>query len=293
MQQALSPSVLKLILQFQRDELTGNLLYEYIARRQKDPNNKAAFSEIAAAERNHHDVWKGYTGQDVRPHRLKILIFKVFSWIFGITFTVKYFEQSEKSGIADLTAVEAEIPEIKAIIADEHGHENALIGMIDEERLHYVGSVVLGLNDALVELTGAIAGLTFALANTRLIALSAIIVGASATLSMAASNYLAERAEGNRKALVSSAYTGAAYLITVALLVLPYLLLPDNLYLVAFILMLAVVVLIIMVFNYYTAVAQSLPFWRRFAEMAVISLGVAAISFGIGLLAKFLLGVDT
>ena len=292
MQQALSPSVLKLILQFQRDELTGGILYDYIARRQKDANNKAAFSEMAAAEYSHHEVWKGYTGCDVRPHRLKILIFKAFSWVFGITFTVKYFEQGEKTGAADLTAIEAEIPEIKAIIADEHEHEDRLIEMIDEERLRYVGSMVLGLNDALVELTGAIAGLTFALTNTRLVALSAIIVGVSATLSMAASNYLAERADGNGKALLSSAYTGAAYLVTVALLVLPYLLLPNHLYLVAFGLMLAVVVVIIMVFNYYTAVAQSLPFWRRFAEMAVISLGVAAIAFGIGLLAKLLLGID-
>jgi VIT1/CCC1 family predicted Fe2+/Mn2+ transporter len=109
---------------------------------------------------------------------------------------------------------------------------------------------------------------------------------------MGASNFLAERANGNPKALKSSMYTGIAYLITVAILVLPYLLLPEDAFLPAMIIMLAAVILIILVFNYYISVAQDLPFLRRFGEMAVISLGVAAISFVIGLIAKALLGID-
>ena len=126
---------------------------------------------------------------------------------------------------------------MRAIIAEEEEHEARLMQMVDEERLHYVGSIVLGLNDALVELTGTIAGLTFALASNRLVALSGIITGVSATLSMAASNYLAQRAEGNPKALKSSAYTGIAYLLTVILIVLPYLLLPNDWYVAAFAIM--------------------------------------------------------
>ena len=35
--------------------------------------------------------------------------------------------------------------------------------MINDERLQYISSMVLGINDALVELTGAPAGFTFAL----------------------------------------------------------------------------------------------------------------------------------
>ncbi|MEG2082956.1 MAG: rubrerythrin family protein, partial [Oscillospiraceae bacterium] len=76
-----------------------------------------------------------------------------------------------------------EVPEAAQISHEEEIHENALIEMLDEERLQYVGSMVLGLNDALVELTGTIAGMTFALMNTRLVALSGIITGVSATLS--------------------------------------------------------------------------------------------------------------
>ena len=60
---------------------------------------------------------------------------------------------------------------------------------------------------------------------------------------MAASNYLAQRADGNAQALKSSAYTGVAYLITVVIIVLPYLLLPNNWYIAAFAIMIAAVVL--------------------------------------------------
>ncbi len=292
MRYSLSPSIYRRILKFQRDELTSSILYTYIAGRQRNEENRNALLEIAEAELRHCATWKRYTGREVMPDRVKILFFKILHVLLGDTFTIKFFEQAEDYGARELREIEEEIPEARAIIEDEDEHEKHLMAMVDEERLHYIGSMVLGLNDALVELTGTIAGLTFALMNTRLVALSGIITGVSATLSMAASNYLAERADGNAKALKSSFYTGMAYLVTVALMVLPYLLLPNTLYLAAFGVMLTVVVLIIAVFNYYVSVVQSIPFWPRFAEMGTISLSVAAISFVIGLLAKRLLGIE-
>ena len=85
--------------------------------------------------------------------------------------------------------------------------------MLDEERLQYVGSVVLGMNDALVELTGSLAGFTFAMQNTRLIALAGLIIGISATFSMASSEFLSVKSEGRTDALKSCLYTGIAYLL--------------------------------------------------------------------------------
>ncbi|NCC66226.1 MAG: rubrerythrin family protein, partial [Spirochaetia bacterium] len=76
----------------------------------------------------------------------------------------------------------------------------------------------------------------------------------------------------------------------VAFMVLPYLLFEN--YLLALLIMLATVVVIIMLFTYYTSVAKDLPFGKRFLEMAVISLGVAAISFVIGILVKRFLGIE-
>ena len=280
------------LLRLQKGEITGSLLYAHMAARQKDPGNRAALAEIARAEKSHYDVWRRFTGRDVAPARATLALFRALRFLLGDTFALRFFEKTEEAGIRDLKAVYDRYPEARRIMEEEERHEEALAAMLDEERLHYVGAMVLGLNDALVELTGAIAGLTFALADTRLVALSGIITGVSATLSMAASNYLAERADGNAKALKSSLYTGAAYLVTVALLVLPYLLLPGSLYMVAFGVMLATVILIILAFNYYISVAKKEPFGRRFLEMAGISLGVAGISFLIGLAAKALLGIE-
>jgi VIT1/CCC1 family predicted Fe2+/Mn2+ transporter len=288
----LSPGVYKKLLSFQRTELNDSLLYESIAGRQKNENNKTILRSLAKSERSHYEVWKSYTEKVVRPNRLLLYVQILLCRVLGVTFTLKFMEKNEYAGAENYRPLIKEIPEIPAIIADEEEHEGRLMAMIDEERLHYAGAMVLGLNDALVELTGTIAGLTFALASTRLTALSGIITGISATLSMAASNYLAERANGNQKALKSSVYTGMAYLVTVALMVLPYLLMPDTMYIAAFAVMLAIVALIIFLFNFYLAVAQSLSFWRRFGEMALISLTVAAVSFVIGLLAKSLLGID-
>ena len=227
MKREISPALMEKLLKMQRDEITGSILYGKIAARQKDENNKRVFAEISRAERGHYETWRAYTNQEVAPSRMRIALFSVLSRVLGITFTIKLFEQGEDLGLRDLKEIEQEIPEARQVIADEETHETKLMAMIDEERLHYVGSIVLGLNDALVELTGTIAGLTFALANNRLIALSGIITGVAATLSMAASNYLAQRADGNSEALKSSAYTGAAYLLTVIAIVLPYLLLPN------------------------------------------------------------------
>lgn len=73
---------------------------------------------------------------------------------------------------------------------------------------------------------------------------------------------------------------------------MPYLLFPSDMYVWALLTMLATVILIILFFNYYVAIAKALPFWRRFGEMAVISLSVAIISFLIGLAVKRFLGID-
>jgi VIT1/CCC1 family predicted Fe2+/Mn2+ transporter len=162
--------------------------------------------------------------------------------------------------------------------------------MLDEELLQYVGSIVLGLNDALVELTGALAGFTLALGNPRLISLTGLVTGIAASFSMAASNYLSNRAENNPNAGKSALYTGIAYLITVVLLILPFILLGNPFFALA--ITLSTAVLIIFFFNYYLSVAKDLDFIHRFLEMALISLGVAALSFGIGYLLKNVMGVD-
>jgi VIT1/CCC1 family predicted Fe2+/Mn2+ transporter len=51
-------------------------------------------------------------------------------------------------------------------------------------------------------------------------------------------------------------------------------------------------VLIIFFYTFYITTAKALSFWGRFLEMAIISVGIAIISFFVGLVLKKFLGVD-
>lgn len=292
MKKELSAAALAVVKKMQQNELTESAIYAEIAKFAKGDENKATLKRLSLEEYNHYEIWKSYSGVEMKPQKSKVLKYKLMARIFGFTFAVKLMERGEEAAQAEYELLAKEVEESVRIKQEEEEHEQALLGMLDEERLQYVGSMVLGLNDALVELTGSLAGFTFAMQNTNLIALSGLIIGISATFSMASSEFLAARSEGRSDALKSCSYTGTAYLITVVLLVLPYLILGSSQYLLALICMLAIVVLIIAVFTYYTSVAQDQPFTSRFTEMALISIGVAVISFFVGILAKQFLGVD-
>lgn len=279
------------LLVYQKNEITEHHIYQRLARAIKSPENRRVLGKIADDELRHYRAWRSYTQQDVEPDKLKIWRYYLISRIFGFTFGVKLMEAGEEDAQDSYEQLPGTIPEAEAIIRDENEHENALIELLDEERLRYVGSIVLGLNDALVELTGALAGLTLALQDTKLIALTGSITGIAAALSMGASQYLSTKSEETVKNPVrASIYTGGAYVVTVLILILPYLIL-ENFY-VCLGCTLTAAVLIIAFFNYYISVAQDVPFKRRFLEMAGLSLGVTALSFLVGLLIRTFLGVD-
>ena len=292
MNKNVSAASMAIIKKMQQNELTESVIYEKIAKFAKGEENKQTLLRLSREERSHNEIWKSYTGITMKPEKLKVLKFTLIARIFGFTFAVKLMENGEGNAQEEYKQLSTDVPESIHIREQEEEHEHALLGMLDEERLQYVGSMVLGLNDALVELTGSLAGFTFAMQNTRLIALSGLIIGISATFSMASSEFLAARSEGREDALKSCTYTGIAYLITVILLIAPYLIFSNEQFLLALICMLLVVVLIIAGFTYYTSVAQDQPFKSRFLEMALISIGVAVISFFVGVLAKKFLGVD-
>ena len=292
MTKTISQAALAIIKKMQQNELTESVIYEEIAKFAKGDENKNVLRRLAKEEKAHYEIWKKYTGIEMKPERAKILKYRLIARVFGFTFAVKLMENGEKGAQEEYELLVQEVKESVHIREQEEEHEEALLAMMDEERLQYVGSMVLGLNDALVELTGSLAGFTFAMQNTRLIALSGLIIGISATFSMASSEFLAARSEGRSDALKSCTYTGIAYLITVILLIAPYLILGSSMYIPALICMLLIVILIIGGFTYYTSVAQSQPFGSRFLEMAGISISVAVISFFVGILAKHFLGVE-
>ena len=283
-------SLEKSVLIAQKEEITGYTIYNKLAKVEKDPHNAQLFLDIAEQELRHYNALKEISGVDVEPNRWNTFKSYFITKTLGLTFGVKLMEKNEQKAQKAYAELEQHFSFVAQIREDEEKHEKQLIDMINEEKLKYVGSIVLGLNDALVELTGALAGLTFALQNSRLTALAGLVTGIAATFSMAASSYLSSKADGEEDALKSATYTGIAYLVTVALLVAPYLLLESGL--MALGCMIAIAIFIIFIFNYYISIAKDLNFKRRFLEMAIISISVAGFSFLLGFVLKQFLGVD-
>ena len=200
MNKTISPKSLDVIKRMQQNEMTESVIYAKIAAFAKGEETKKTLLRLSQEEHAHSEIWKKYTGIEMKPEKAKVLKYTLLARILGFTFAVKLMEKGEEAAQDEYESLAEEVPESIHIRQQEEEHEAALLDMLDEESLQYVGSMVLGLNDSLVELTGSLAGFAFALQNTRLIALSGLIVGISATFSMASSEFLAARSEGRSDA---------------------------------------------------------------------------------------------
>ncbi len=293
---SLPVDIQKKIIKAQKNEISEFNVYKKISGLSSG-KNRDVLKRISKDEFEHYKRWQKITGKDIKASKIKVFFYTFICRVFGLTFGLKLMEAGEKSAQNIYKEIAEYIPETKDIIDDEDRHERELLNMLDEERLNYIGSVVLGLNDALVELTGALAGLSFALQNTRLIAVTAFITGIAASFSMAASEYLStktesvnERESSAKNPVKASVYTGIAYVITVLLLILPYLFFSN--YLVCLMISIGIAIFIIFFFNYYISVAKDITFKDRFFEMLFLSMGIAILSFGVGVLIRIFFHVD-
>jgi VIT1/CCC1 family predicted Fe2+/Mn2+ transporter len=278
------------VLQSQlRNELTEAAVYARLAELEKDGKNKDILNRISADETTHAKMIADILGVEARPSTFKVAWTVFCARVFGVTFTLKSMERGENTASRTYREILKTYPQLAMIADDEDRHESELIGMLNDERLNNMGAIVLGLNDALVELTGALAGFTFALGDSTKIAKLGLITGFAAAMSMAASSFLSARAEAqageeNKNAVKTAAYTGIAYVLTVLLLVAPYAFLPCAT------LALAVMLLsafgIIAFFNFYLSVARGTSFFRGFSVMAGISTAVALVSYAFGYLLR-------
>jgi VIT1/CCC1 family predicted Fe2+/Mn2+ transporter len=291
MSETLSEELKKTFIACQRQELTEHIIYDKLAGSAKDEQNKKTLKQLSEDELRHFNIWKELTKAEPKQSSLKVWKYMLISRLFGLTFAMKLMERGEEGAMKFYEKISEQAPEALGIFKDETEHEKQLLEMINEERLKYVSSVVLGLNDALVEFTGALAGFTFALQDARLVGMTGLITGIAASLSMGTSEYLSTKSEGGDKSpRKASMYTTSAYFTTVFVLIMPFVLL-ENIYL-SLALSISSGILIIFVFTFYISVAKDLSFRKRFLETASISLGVAGLTFVLGLLVRILFGVQ-
>ncbi len=287
----LSPETRKQLINAQRNEITEYIIYSRLAKHLKETENAAVLQKIAEDELKHYNTFKEYTGRDVNHSKWYVWKFYWIARVFGITFGIKLMEKGEENAQLNYNEIAKEIPEASLISKEENEHENQLIKLIKEDKLEYMGSIVLGLNDALVEILGTLAGLTFALQNTMFVALAGIIAGISGALSMSSSEYLSHKSEGKHDGAVKSAiFTGIAYIFAVVFLVAPYLIFSSPF--VALIVAVIDSILVVFFYSYYISVANDQPFRKRFLEMVIMSTVVGLISFGLGYLVRIFFGIE-
>jgi len=278
------------VLTAQKNEITEHIIYKRLSAVTKDKHNRAILEGISSDELSHYYFWKTFTNTDVPADNLKVAYYTLLAKFLGISFGLKLMEMGEDIAQGVYTELLKLDPKVENVINDENQHEKELLNLIDEEKLKYTGSVILGLNDALVELTAALSGFTLALQNTKLIAVTGLIMGIAASFSMAATGYLSSKEEGGKNPLKSCVYTGIAYILTVIFLVFPFFVLKNPFLCLALTVIFATC--IIFAFNFYVAIAKGLNFRKRFAEMFFIAIGVAALNFIIGLLVRKFLNID-
>ena len=278
------------LIRLQRMERTEMEVYRRLANREKKAENKIILQKISKQESNHYNILKEKTGEDVNFSKIRVYLHLITSIFLGLTFSLKLMEKTEQNAAREYRDLGYE-----NIAKEEDEHEKELLSLLEEDSLNYLSSIILGLSDALVELTGALAGLTFAFQELRVVALAGLVTGISASFSMAASEFLATKEENsNRSPIKAALFTGTAYIITVFLLVIPYLLLSDSSEIIwglephiqALIITFIIGLLIIAFFNFYVSIAQDKSFNRRYIEMVLILLIVTLISFTIGLILR-------
>jgi len=283
------------LLSLQRMEATEGEIYRRLAKKQKNPSNQKILEQIAEEEGRHEEVLAKATGQTVKPMMWKVWLHSQMAWIFDLTFAVKMLERVERDASTEYRKLGYD-----DLADEEDSHEQRLIGLLEEGRLNYIGSVVLGMSDALIELTGALAGLTFAFGDLKLVALAGLVTGIAAAFSMGASEYLSTRSEKkDANPLTAAMFTWIAYLLTVFLLVAPYLLIsPDTPpvyglepHVLALVCTLIIGIVVIASFNFYVSVVEEVSFLHRFAEMAGLLFVVSLISFGIGVVLSNWMGI--
>jgi len=279
------------------NELFNAELYARLAAGERNESNRRLLEELAKVERSHYGFWSSLAGEGVElglRERLRLAALLAASRVLGRTFIIKLLEGHEASTAEEYErAKEAlegeELERLKGIIEDERRHELELASRLDEVVVRQLGSIALGVSDAIIELTGVLLGFVGYAASPTQVAVAGLIVGVSAALSMAAAAYAQAKHEKGKNPAATAAFTGSFYMLTVLLLVLP--LLAGLQVPVAVALSMATALALLSALSFYGSVLMERRFAREFAESALVVFAVALAGYAIGALARGLTGV--
>jgi VIT1/CCC1 family predicted Fe2+/Mn2+ transporter len=278
-----------------RDEYTDGAVYLALSRREKNSVFKKALEELSAGERTHYEFWKTYAPDvTVRVNKLKVYFIVLLRLTLGLTFTMKFLERHEESLHRRYKQIAESIPVVDkarflAMMADEENQENLLMGEIHEGRVKYMSFIVLGLADAVVEISGIHAGSLGIYNRTELAGIAGVVAGMAASIAMASAAFAQAKQGFQGSAKWSAIYTGVSYMITAILLASPYFLTGSMIG--ALGTSLVIGVLLVAAMTYYDTIISARAFKRQFGEIAGIILAASLALYIAGTLIRQLLGI--
>lgn len=274
-----------------QSEINDFAIYSLLAKREKNPQNRDTLKKIATQEMKHYQFCEKITGETRTAQRWVVWFYIILSRCFGVRFALNYMESHEIDAEQFYLSIQDEYPEAAVIYKEETQHETELIDMLKDPVLVNAGGIVLGMNDALVELTGTLSGLVLAFDKPHVVGATGLIMGVAASLSMAGSAYLESKESPSTevKPLTYALYTGVSYILTTLLLIVPFFIFSGVT--AAVLAMFSAALLAILLYNFYISVAKNLTFLPRVMQMCTITFGVAMISFVIGFVVKHYFGL--
>ncbi len=279
----LTPSDMKLVERFCRDELGSYLLYLELAEVERPPLSEQ-LKRSAEQERSHYEFWKSVLGRDctaTRPPR----VFRLLYRLFGPVFTLQLLEKREEGAASMYEEFRERLPdEIKGrlddIINDEKTHEAEFLRGLQDVRVKYLGFVALGIADAITELIGVYASFLGATLRTLLVGLAGLLVGFSAAISMAAAAYIQARQERHVSPGGSAAATGLSYFLTALVLAAPYFL--TGSFVAAIVASVLLGVAVLSVFHFYSSVVMGTDLRKELTMAVLLLLAAAAAGLAFG-----------
>jgi VIT1/CCC1 family predicted Fe2+/Mn2+ transporter len=269
------------------DEYIDHTVYSRLANLESNEERKNILLKLAAQEKEHLQFWSSlggrYSNNFMTKVRINLIIF--LRYLFGLTFAIKFMERNERRVISEykkaLEKLEGENRiKLERIIYDEVEHENYWISQIKERAVTYIGFIILGLADAIIEITGVHAGFLGVTASTIVAGIAGLVVGISASIAMASAAYLQAQQGSLGNPRLSAIYTGFSYIMTAVALATPYFL--THIMLLAFTLSLIVALALLAFFNFYSAVISDREFIRDYLFNAGLILLTAFVSFFFG-----------
>ncbi|MGA2800045.1 MAG: VIT1/CCC1 transporter family protein [Candidatus Micrarchaeaceae archaeon] len=293
------------------EELYANEVFHYhvlrrLASMEKDRAVKSLLENLSAEELKHSHMWGeipgvgklgGYAHQD----SLAVGSTAFIRRLFGLQLTIKVMEYSEillekrlDQSASEFKFTKNESGTIRRVEASEMKSENVIKTKLLEYSsvLTNIRNVILGMNDGLVEILGAVAGFAAALQQPALVIVAGIIVAIAGTLSMTGGVYLSvdyEKSVYKKKKTESSSkaaglYTGIAYIVGALVPLLPFLFGASGYYALGISILITAVILSIV--SVLVSIISDTPILMRIVKTLLISLGIVAITITLGVYAR-------